>query len=62
MGQGGALVRALRQERLQNQGQRSSLAFGLVGARAFPPVRLPLLVKPTNADPLAAPHRNVLFH
>lgn len=37
-------------------GPEFSLAFGLIGARAFPPVRLPLLVKSTNADPLAAPH------
>lgn len=36
--------------------QQSSLALGLVGARAFPPVRLPLFVEAADADPLAPPH------
>ena len=43
-------------------GQRSSLALGLIGPGAFPPVRLPLLVEPANADPLAPPHRDVLLY
>lgn len=39
-----------------SQSQQSSLALSLVRARAFPPIRLPLLMEPANADPLAPPH------